>query len=529
MKRIFLLMLSALFLAPIFALADDIFLDESAVTANMPCSYQQGYAPTVSGNTLTLHVPVRAEGMQRVTVTLHALNEAVSPLRTQDVTVTAYRSGSLYSATLQVQLRSGRVNGDYPMLLLLNGTKADGSAVSGEYPFTLHIRDGRSPGEVRPVISQVAAPLTVGESCALTAALTNENRYADVTNLTLKITDPKGDVLPAGTDTLLLGDIPAGETLDISVPLLVRPTADVSTHQLRFDLTWTAIGQSGTWTETFTLPVTAADEATRPFISDVAGDLPIGGDAVLTATLRNPGSVPLTGLTLKVSDPKGDILSRGTDTLLLPDIPADSSIRAEIPLSVRPTASISLHLLTISLAWEGGTWTETFTLPVTQEIRLEQGGAELPPSIIQGEMTTLTLPLMNMGRGELRNVLATLDLPGVANRQSVLVGAIAPGETKQARITFTPGKSVLGDFSGTVTVTAEDAYGNATSFALPVETAVEEAPVLRVNALEQAEPAGLPLWVAIALGAACGVLLIACIVQGAVLRGKIRHLEEARL
>ncbi len=420
MKKIFRLMLSALFLVPIFALADEIVLDGSAVTANMPCSYQQGYAPAVSGNTLTLHVPVRAEGMQRVTVTLHALNEAVSPLRTQDVTVTAYRSGSLYSATLQVQLRPGRVNGDYPMLLMLNGTKADGSAVSGEYPFTLHIRDGRSPGEVRPVISRVAAPLAVGESCTLTAALANENRYADITNLTLKITDPTGDVLPAGTDTLLLGDIPAGETLDVSVPLLVRPTAGVSTHQLRFDLTWTAIGQSGTWTE-------------------------------------------------------------------------------------------------------------TFTLPVTQEIRLEQGGVTLAPAIIQGEMATLTLPLMNMGRGEVRNVLATLDLPGAANRQSVLVGAIAPGETKQARITFTPGKSVLGDFSGTVTVTAEDAYGNATSFALPVETAVEEAPVLNVNALEQAEPAGLPLWVAIALGTACGVLLIACIVQGAVLRGKIRHLEEARL
>lgn len=420
MKRLIMLMLSVLLLMPICALAEGVSLDETAVVANMPCSWQQGYAPVINGNTLTVQVPVKAEGMQRVTVTLLSEDETISPLRTQGVTANAYLNGSVRSATIQAQLRPGRVNGDYRCTLLLTGYRVDGTTVTNEFPFTLHIRDGRDPGEVRPVISGVDAPLTVGEGCALTATLTNKNVYAEITNLSLKVTDTTGDILPGGTDTLLLDDIPSGGTLAVSVPLLVRPTAQISTHQLRFDLSWTSLGQNKTWQE-------------------------------------------------------------------------------------------------------------TFTLPVTQEIRLEQGGVTLAPILLQGEMATLTLPLMNMGRGELRNVVVTLEMPGITERQSVLVGTISAGETKQARVTFTPGKTALGDYAGTVTVTAEDAYGNATSFALPVETAVEAAVPLKVQALEKKEEVRAPLWVTIALGGMDGVLLLICVIQGIVMGRKLRKMEEARL
>ena len=82
-------------------------------------------------------------------------------------------------------------------------------------------------------------------------------------------------------------------------------------------------------------------------------------------------------------------------------------------------------------------WKETFTVPVTQAIRLEQGGVQLPTAIA-GELSNMTLPLMNMGKGELRNVLVKLEIDGVLDAQSVLVGTVAAGETKQAKLIFTP-------------------------------------------------------------------------------------------
>ena len=97
-------------------------------------------------------------------------------------------------------------------------------------------------------------------------------------------------------------------------------------------------------------------------------------------------------------------------------------------------------------------------MPVTQAIRLEQGGVQLPVAIA-GELGNMTLPLMNMGKGELQNVLVKLEMDGVLDAQSVLVGTMAAGETKQAKLTFTPRLDSVGTHSGTVTVTCEDAYG----------------------------------------------------------------------
>ncbi|MBR4443446.1 MAG: hypothetical protein IKS52_09280, partial [Clostridia bacterium] len=175
-------------------------------------------------------------------------------------------------------------------------------------------------------------------------------------------------------------------------------------------------------------------------------------------------------------------------------------------------------------------WEETFTLPVSQEVRLEQGGVQAPPSVIQGDAAAFALPLMNLGRGELRNVVASLSLPGVVERQSVLVGAIAPGETKQAKISVTPGKDILGEVSGEISVAAEDAWGNETGFSLPISLTVEAAP----EAKKEAETAAdlvkemVPGYVW-PLAGACLTLLIALIVQGALLRGKIRRMEEEKL
>ena len=421
-KFIMLLSLIALFLTPIFALAEgDFALDETAVFGGMSRSWAQGYEPVTSGSTMTLHVPLTSEkNAGKITVSLRVKDEAVSPFK-GSMTGQYQLTDGLYRAALRLELRSDRISGDYAAELIVTGQDEAGTDLSGTFPLVIRIRDGRMPeGASHPQLANVTAQLSVGEDGTLTARVTNPSRYAAMTGLTLSVADQTGDILPAGTDKLPLPDLLPGGSADIAVPLKVTPSAAVSLHQLQLTLTWASLGQSDTWTE-------------------------------------------------------------------------------------------------------------TFTFPVNQAMRLERGSLTIPSSTLQGNVTSLTLPLMNMGRGELRNVMATLSLSGVTDGQSVLVGTIAAGESKEAKITFTPGKSVLGDVSGELLVTYEDAWGNADRFSLPVSLTVEEPDITPVAALSQGSEERESDWLLPALGGGCGLLLMALILQGTLLGRKIRKLEEDRL
>ena len=422
-KFILLLSLIALFLTPVFALAEgDFTLDETAVLNGMGRSWAQGYAPVASGSAMTLYMPLTsARNAGRITVTLRMKDETVSPFK-GSMSGQYQLSDGLYRVALRLELRADRVSGDYAAELLVAGQDEMGNTLSGAFPLVIRVRDGLMPEEdAHPRLTDLTADLAVGENGTLTAALTNPSRYAGMTGLLLTVSDPSGDILPAGSDKLPLPDLLPGESATIEAPLTVAPGASVSLHQLQLTLTWSSLGQPGTWTE-------------------------------------------------------------------------------------------------------------SFTLPVTQTMRLERGGLTAPSSVLQGNQATVSLPLMNMGRGELRNVLATLVLPGVTEGQSVLVGTIGAGESKDAKITFTPGKTVLGEVSGEVLVTYEDAWGNADKFSLPVSLTVEEpAPPPVTATLTQEIEKRSPDWLLPALGGLCGAMLLGLILQGALLGRKIRKLEEDRL
>lgn len=404
-------------------------LDEAAVIDGMDGrSWAQGYEPTESSGTLTLCLPLRSEAA-RGSVTAELLPEslAASPFKAQTMKATFTASAGMYQVRLKLKLLDGYENGEYPVVVRVTGKGAEGAALQTDFPMTLVLRSGRMPAvSPRPVLSDVSGSLNLGEDGEVRLTLTNTAEHASLTSMLLTVTDNSGDVLMTGSDKLPVPDLKPGESTAVTVPVHVRPIASVSLHPLTFTITYQALGMPGTWTE-------------------------------------------------------------------------------------------------------------SFTLPMTQEIRLEPGSVQMASSIIQGEMNTVMWQLMNMGKSALSNVLVTLELPGVTTKQNVLVGTLDPGETKQAKLTFTPSKEALGDYSGTLTVTCEDAYGNTSTLTAPVEVTVEAAIVRedtgtgKIQASEEEKKNELPEWVLYALAGGCGVLLLALILQGVLLRGKIRKLEEDRL
>ena len=270
-------------------------------------------------------------------------------------------------------------------------------------------------------------------------------------------------------------------------------------------------------------------ESLSPVISDVTGDLDVGTNGSLALTISNPTStLSLTDGVLTITDQSGEVLMTGSDRFPISEVLPGEAISVSVPMTVLANAAIRVHTLNLKLSYQvlgsEETWEETFTVPVTQAIRLEHGDVQLPPAIA-GELGNLTLPLMNLGKGELCNILVKLETPA-ANVQSVLVGSIAPGETKQAQLTFTPFPDSVGSHSGTVTISCEDAYGNSFEEKMQVSLTVD-APLPEVDetapAVEKSSPGKLLLILL------CVLLTVGLVAQHFVLTGKIHKLEEDRL
>ena len=274
----------------------------------------------------------------------------------------------------------------------------------------------------------------------------------------------------------------------------------------------------------------------RPDIGDVAADLRAGESSILTARVTNPyPNVEMRDVLMTVTEDKGEVMCENSEVIAVGDLAPGASTELEVPLKVLPTAGINPHTLKFTLSYTAldakRTWEQSFNLPVSQELRLEQGGVQMASSVIQGDTANLTLPLMNMGRGELRNVYVTLTMPGVVEQQSVLVGTIPSGETKQAKISWNVAKDAeIGGHEGMLHVSGEDEWGNSTEFDLQVALAVEEKVVepetnVKATVMRVASDNRLTY---VLMGVSM-LLLIAFVAQGFILRGKIRKAEEGRL
>jgi len=421
MKRVISILLTLLLVLSmsVTAFAAEFEIDQHETIDNMGKSWYQGYEPTISYNTMTLCLPIRANScVGDITVSIALDDPNVFLLTSEPKAVTVSPKDGIYPVKLSLALERYRRNGDYPITITIKGTDESGKEIVETFGYVIRIRDGYG----------------------------------------------------------------SHETLE-------------------------------------------------PVISDVVGNLDVGTDGSLSLTISNPTTTQsIMDGEITVTDSTGDILMSGSNRFSVPEILPGKSEIVTIPMTVKGNATISAHTLEVKFSYKvlgkDAEWKETFTVPVTQSIRLEQGGVQLPTAIA-GELSNMTLPLMNMGKGELRNVLVKLEVDGVLDAQSVLVGTMAAGETKQAKLTFTPRSDSMGTHSGTVTITCEDAYGNAFSQTLDVTLTVDE-PIPEVE-LQQEEEKEKMSPGTIVLIVIC-ILMAACLVaQGTILTKKIHKLEEERL
>ena len=415
---IFLTMLLVLSMS-VTALAAEFELDQHSTIDGMNRSWYQGYAPSISYHKMTLCLPIRAEScVGDITVSLALDDPNVFVLSGEPKDVTVSPKNGIYPVKLVLPLEQYRRNGDYPATITIKGIDGNGKEIVETMPYIIRIRDGYGSHEtLEPVISDVVGNLDVGTDGSLSLTISNSTTTQSIMDGEITVTDSTGEILMSGSNRLSVPEILPGKSETVTIPMTVKGNASISQHTLEVKLSYSCLGKSAEWTE-------------------------------------------------------------------------------------------------------------SFTVPVTQAIRLEQGGVQLPTAIA-GELGNMTLPLMNMGKGEFRNVLVKLEMDGVLDAQSVLVGTMAAGETKQAKLTFTPKLNSVGTHSGTVIITCEDAYGNTFSQTLDVTLTVDE-PIPEVE-LQQEEEKEKISPVTIMLVILCVALVAGLVVQGTILTKKIHNLEEERL
>ena len=415
---IFLTMLLVLSMS-VTALAAEFEIDQNTKIDGMSRTWYQGYAPSISYHKMTLCLPIRAEScVGDITVSLALDDPNVFVLSAQPKEVIVSPKDGIYPVKLVLPLEQYRRNGDYPATITIKGIDGNGKEIVETMPYIIRIRDGYGSHEtMEPIFTDVVGSLDVGSDGSLSLTITNPTTTQSIMEGEITVTDASGDILMSGSNRFLIPEILPGKSETVTIPMTVKGNAAISQHTLEVKLSYSCLGKSAEWKE-------------------------------------------------------------------------------------------------------------TFTVPVTQAIRLEQGGVQLPTAIA-GELGNMTLPLMNMGKGELRNVLVKLEADGVLDAQSVLVGTMAAGETKQAKLTFTPKLDSVGTHFGTVSITCEDAYGNAFSQTLDVTLTVDE-PIPEVELLQEEEKEKMKPGTVVLI-ILCVVMATGLVAQGTILTKKIHKLEEERL
>ena len=419
MKRIICIFLTMLLVLSMGVMAFAAEIDPYSTIDGMGKSWFQGYSPTIKNHTMTLCLPIQANscvGDINVSIALDDPNVFLLTSEPKEVTVSP--EDGIYPVKLSLVLQRTRRNGDYPAIITIRGTDESGKEIVETFAYVIRIRDGYGSHEtMEPVITDVVAELDVGTDGSVSMTITNSTTTQSIMDGEITVTDSAGEILMSGSNRYLIPEILPGKSEVVTIPMTVKGNATISQHTLEVKLSYSCLGKSAEWKE-------------------------------------------------------------------------------------------------------------SFTVPVTQAIRLEQGGVQLPTAIA-GELGDMTLPLMNMGKGELRNVLVKLEADGVLNAQSVLVGSMAAGETKQAKLTYTPSLDSVGTHSGTVTISCEDAYGNTFSQTLDVTLTVDEPiPEEQLEPEEEKEKMSTGTIVLIIL---CVAMAAGLVIQGAILTKKIHTLEEERL
>jgi len=261
-----------------------------------------------------------------------------------------------------------------------------------------------------------------------------------------------------------------------------------------------------------------------------------GEETTVTISIRNTNSSKSArNIRVSFQDDAGEILPVKTASGIIPYIGPDSTIEWQIDVLITETAKDAPHILNIKMEYEDArsnllTAEDTITIDVVQPVRMEYTEPEMPTKVTQGDTFSLSMTLMNMGKGDIYNALLTYNIEGLSSGGSVLVGTISSGASKEGTANLRVNSDTVGDVSGDITLSYEDSRGKYYETVLPVSTVIEEKVIAAYESDETNESTNEGSWKILAISFGCLSALLLFVSLAAIAKErKIRKEYELKL
>lgn len=217
----------------------------------------------------------------------------------------------------------------------------------------------------------------------------------------------------------------------------------------------------------------------------------------LKITLQNTSdSQAINNLKVSLAGEGDDVIPMdGTNSFYFKKVAKKESVTIDTQMLVQGAALPKPQKITLTIGYEGAnatayTDTATVVVQVQQPARLECDEPNIPKEVNAGDTLSLSLNVMNMGKGTLYNVRAALEAPGLVPEGSIFIGNMESGTSKKGDmyvfIGTLEGDAKYGYTSGKLTLSYEDEFGTVSEQVMDVATDIKP-PVINAPVEEEEE------------------------------------------
>ena len=361
----------------------------------------------------------------------------------------------------------------------------------------LPVKGGTATGQpVLRIDRGPMGPVNSGQSFQILLKIENTDTVKGIRNLTAAF-EPNDQIsLLEATDTRQIGDIGAGQSVDVPVSLKAGSELSAAASQLlgvtlKFDYDMDKGTVQGAYSERIVVPTngrTATPGAPTPNIiltNYTYGDKVSAGQVFpLNMEFMNTSQgTPIENVVISLETGEGLSINSSSNTFYVPKMGPGEKKNQQVDVQAlfqTKDSKVQSPKITISCKYEyidkterkQSTAAETIAVPVYQPDRFQVSPPSFVEEIRQNEETTISLPYVNKGRGQVYNVEASLEGDIQVIDRSLNLGNFDAGKSGTIDFIATPKKA--GTFEGKVKVTYEDESMEVRTMEIPVAFEVKE-------------------------------------------------------
>ena len=355
-----------------------------------------------------------------------------------------------------------------------------GGSVSGQ-PV---IRVGRSIGRT----------VNPGEAFQVLLTLQNTSADKDIRNLAATFESNDQISLLEETDTRRLGELRAGQSMEVPVRLQAGAELSSAASQLlgmtlKFDYDSDKGAVQGTYSEKIVIPTNGqAKGPGNPTPNVIVTNYTYGEKVTagqvfdLEMEFQNTSNASaVENVVMSLDTGEGISINSSSNTFYIPKLVPGESRKEKVMVQALFQSKLQSPKITIACKYEyvdkrerkQSNSNETIAIPVYQPDRFQVKEPSFTEAIRQGEEAAISIPYVNKGRGQVYNVEARLEGEIDALSRDLTLGNFEPGKSGTIDFVVTPGTK--GEFKGQVIVTYEDEAMEVKTLQIPVNFTVQEA------------------------------------------------------